>query len=140
MNFWCVFQLTVELFILIPTKKPTHIFRRLLVKLVKYTQQYERVKKKRRKKPATMTKQIKQVLESLGNHTLKLIGASVSNGDFSFITGTKKKTPPNNKKKTTHPYHCSTCYMLPLSTKQVNAWRIKHSSIHGWALPINLMY
>lgn len=82
-----------------------------------------------------MTKQIKQVLESLGNHTLKLIG-----GDFSFITGTKKKTPPNNKKKTTHPYHCSTCYMLPLSTKQVNAWRIKHSSIHGWALPINLMY
>lgn len=101
MNFWCVFQLTVELFILIPTKKPTHIFRRLLVKLVKYTQQYERVKKRRRKKPATMTKQIKQVLESLGNHTLKLIGASVSNGDFSFITGTKKKPPPNNNKKTT---------------------------------------
>lgn len=87
-----------------------------------------------------MTKQIKQVLESLGNHTLKLIGASVSNGDFSFITGTKKKPPPSNKKNPTHPYHCSTCYMLPLSTKQVNAWRIKHYSIHGWALPINLMY
>lgn len=41
-----------------------------------------------------MTKQIKQVLESLGNHTLKLIGASVSNGDFSFITGTKNTSIP----------------------------------------------
>lgn len=57
-----------------------------------------------------MTKQIKQVLESLGNHTLKLIGASVSNGDFSFITGTKKKTPPNNKKK----QHIHT--IVPLAT------------------------
>lgn len=76
-----------------------------------------------------MTKQIKRVLESLGNHTLKLIGASVSLPEL-------KKTSKQQKK---HPYHCSTCYMLPLSTKQVNAWRIKHSSIHGWALPINLM-
>lgn len=107
MNFWCIFQLTVELFILIPTKKPTHIFRTLLVKLVKYTQQYEGVKKK----TATMTKQIKQVLESLGNHTLKLIGASVSNGDFSFITGTKKKTLQTTKKphiRTIVPL--ATCY------------------------------
>lgn len=109
MNFWCIFQLTVELFILIPTKKPTHIFRRLLVKLVKYTQQYEGVKKKK-KKTATMTKQIKQVLESLGNHTLKLIGASVSNGDFSFITGTKKKTSKQQKKHIHTIVPLATCY------------------------------
>lgn len=58
-----------------------------------------------------MTKQIKQVLESLGNHTLKLIGASVSNGDFSFITGTKKKTLQTTKKphiRTIVPL--ATCY------------------------------
>lgn len=57
-----------------------------------------------------MTKQIKQVLESLGNHTLKLIGASVSNGDFSFITGTKKKPLQTTKKK----QHIHT--IVPLAT------------------------
>lgn len=71
------------------------------------------LKKKEEKKPATMTKQIKQVLESLGNHTLKLIGASVSNGDFSFITGTKKKNPSKQKKNKTHIHTIvplATCY------------------------------
>lgn len=68
------------------------------------------LKKRRRKKPATMTKQIKQVLESLGNHTLKLIGASVSNGDFSFITGTKKKKPSKQQQKN----HIHT--IVPLAT------------------------
>lgn len=60
-----------------------------------------------------MTKQIKQVLESLGNHTLKLIGASVSNGDFSFITGTKKKKTLQTTKKKQHIHTIvplATCY------------------------------
>lgn len=64
----------------------------------------------KKKKTATMTKQIKQVLESLGNHTLKLIGASVSNGDFSFITGTKKKPSKQQKKHIHTIVPLATCY------------------------------
>lgn len=55
-----------------------------------------------------MTKQIKRVLESLGNHTLKLIGASVSNGDFSFITRTKQTSKQQKNIHTIVPL--ATCY------------------------------